>query len=128
MHEFAIARGLVEAAIEAGRSAGIGCITRLRCRIGDMRQVDGWLLDEAFAAVREGTPCATATLGVERTRMEMDCDACGRSFLVKDWDWCCPDCGACGVNAHGGDELELIGIDGEPIDEHQCVAERVPEE
>lgn len=127
MHEFAIARGLIDAAIDVAREAGIDPITRLHCRIGDLRQVDGWLLNEAFSVAREGTPCAMADLCVERTHMLMDCSACASSFVVSDGDWNCPKCGHCGRDARGGNELDLIGIDGGMGDENRCLAECVSE-
>lgn len=117
MHEFSVARALVDAAIDVAREAHIRRIRRLHCRIGDMRQVDRWLLDEAYAFAREGTACEQAELCVERTHMQLECGACGRRFSVIDWDWRCPDCGRAGCNARGGDELELTGIDGDESDE-----------
>ncbi|HPF37935.1 MAG TPA: hydrogenase maturation nickel metallochaperone HypA [Phycisphaerae bacterium] len=117
MHEFAVAKALVDAAIDVARDAKMCRVTRLRCRIGDMRQVDSWLLEEAFVLAREGTVCEVAELSVERRHMRLECEQCGIVFDVRDWDWRCPDCGSTGCNAHGGDELELTGIDGDPADD-----------
>lgn len=128
MHEFAVARALIDAAADVARSENVDRVTRVQCRIGDLRQVDSWLLDEAFAAAREGTICSDAELCVERTHMEMDCDDCGKSFRVVDWNWACPDCGDIGHNARGGDELDLIEIDGVSNDEYRSLAECVREE
>ncbi len=119
MHEFAIARSLVDAAIDVARNAGVSRITRIRCRIGDLQQVDGDLLGDAFSAVCDGTVCEAADLCIERTHMAFDCERCGTTFLVGEWDWSCPGCGESGSHARGGDELELIGIDGELNDGNQ---------
>ena len=128
MHEFAVAGGLIDAAVDIAQRENLDRVTRVQCRIGDLRQVDSWLLDEAFAAAREGTRCAGAELCVERVHMEMDCDSCGTTFRVMDWNWACPGCGEIGRNARGGDELELIEIDGVSNDEYRSLEKCVREE
>lgn len=117
MHEFSIAEALVTAAEGEARRVGAIRITRLHCRIGALRQVDGDLLREAFELARDGTVCSTAELTVERTHLQADCPACHTSFPIIDWQWNCPTCGGRGENAAGGDELELISLEAEVPDE-----------
>ena len=125
MHEFSIARAMVEAACSEARRVGSDRVTRVVCRIGSLRQVDDRLMREAFDIARNGTACATAELTIERTNMEAACPRCRVRFAVRDWDWDCPTCGMLGEDAAGGDELELISLDAEVPDERAGAAECV---
>jgi len=111
MHELALARALVELASARARAAGVQRVTRLHCRIGSLRQLEGGLLRAAFEAAREQTPCARADLLVEQCPLRAGCPSCGRVFAVEQWHWMCPDCGVEGESLDGGDELELVSID-----------------
>lgn len=125
MHEFSIAQALVEAAVtEAGRH-GASRVLKVTCRIGALRQVDGWLMHEAFTIAREGTICSACNLAIEMAYMQAMCPACNVRFPVRNWEWRCPACGANGESPMGGDELELLSIELElPDGDHrpeECV-------
>jgi hydrogenase nickel incorporation protein HypA/HybF len=111
MHEFAIARALIDVAEDAARRAAARRIVGLNARIGVLRQVDALLLSEAFAAARGGTACCDAELRVEPVQTELECPACRAAFNSRAWDWRCPRCGAEGENPRGGEELELVSIE-----------------
>lgn len=113
MHELAIAQCLVELAAEHARRAGARCVTRLNCRIGALRQVDGELIRGAFEVARAGSPCKDAELNIETVPLRAWCEACAERFTVAGWAWTCPRCGRTGVLLDGGDELELVSIDAE---------------
>ncbi len=125
VHEFAVAQSLIEVATEAAARAGAARVTRLHCRIGALRQVDEWLLREAFEMARAGTTCDAAELCVEKTHLRLRCPACRAGFELHDWDWSCPRCGAEGIDPAGGDELELVRLEAEVPCEHQRIAECV---
>lgn len=112
MHEFSIARALVDLACEQARSAGLSSVTRVKCRIGELRQVEPDMLDDAFEAVRGGTACSAAVLEMESVRLRAECPQCHRVYPVQVWEWHCPACGTAGRPLEGGDELELVAIQG----------------
>ncbi len=113
MHEFAIVQSLLDVAAAETRRAGGQRVLRLNCRIGELRQVNESLLREAFELLSRGTMCEKAELRVEKTFMRARCRGCDGLFDVHNWDWRCPDCGADGSLAGGGDELELTSIEAE---------------
>ena len=117
MHEFSIAQALVDAAVEEARRAGAQRVNKLTCRIGALRQVNDWLMQEAFGIARTDTLCADAELVIEKTYLRATCPRCRVTFAVRDWDWTCPTCGALGENPAGGDELELLSLEAEVPDE-----------
>ncbi len=120
MHEFSVAQSLIDAATAEAARLGAVRITRLSCRIGSMRQIDDWLMHEAFQATAAGTICESAALSIEKTYMQAICRACRRQFPIRDWIWACPRCGAEGEKPTGGDELELFSLNADfaEADEH----------
>jgi hydrogenase nickel incorporation protein HypA/HybF len=117
VHEFSIAQALVEAAVEEARRAGAMRVNKLNCRIGTLRQVNDWLMQEAFGIARADTLCAEAVLVIKKTYLRATCPQCRVAFAVRDWDWTCPTCGSLGADPAGGDELELLSLEAEVPDE-----------
>jgi hydrogenase nickel incorporation protein HypA/HybF len=111
MHELTVARCLVEAACREARRHHARSVRRLRCRIGALRQVDHWMLQEAFEVAALGTPCETGRLVIEKVDLTALCPTCNTRFPINTGGWQCPSCGSDGDDFTGGDELELTSID-----------------
>jgi hydrogenase nickel incorporation protein HypA/HybF len=118
MHEFSIARSIVDVATAEAERVGARRVKRLNCRIGEMCQVDGRLISEAFDIACRGTICEDAELQIETTHMHAVCPQCWRRFEVHNWNWTCPHCGVEGEKLDGGDELELVSIEAEVDDDY----------
>jgi hydrogenase nickel incorporation protein HypA/HybF len=102
---------MVDAAITEAQLHGASRVLKMACRIGALRQVDDWLMHEAFAIAREGTICSECELVVEMAYMQAMCPACNVRFPVRNWEWRCPTCAANGEAPTGGDELELLSLE-----------------
>lgn len=117
MHEFAIARAMIEAAETAVREHGAtGPIRLLRCKVGVLRQIDDDLMQAAFEAARFDSRCADATLELEHVPVSMVCSDCTQGYTASALDDPCPQCGGEALRFHGGDELDLISIE---VDEEE---------
>ncbi len=136
MHEFAVAEGIIRQACEAAVRAGATRVGRLHCRIGMLRQVDEFLLREAFIELSRGTLCDGGELAVRKCGMRGTCPHCGRTYrnlgLSSESDdivgnWTCKTCHTALTGLVGGDELELLSIEAEVHDEHQNTAEHLSE-
>lgn len=113
MHEISIARSILENSVNTARRMGFSRVTAVRFRVGVLRQVDTYLLQEAFDAARQGTICKDAVLCVEQSPLIAACEICGKSFDVIECNWVCPQCGGADMGLHGGEELELVSINAE---------------
>ena len=111
MHELSIALALIDVAAAESRRAGATRVSRVRCRVGELRQIEDALLREAFDVAREGTCCGAAELIIEKAPLRAWCPRCRAAFAVQQWRWNCPECGVEGEPRAGGDELELLSID-----------------
>ncbi|MBX3396127.1 MAG: hydrogenase maturation nickel metallochaperone HypA [Phycisphaerae bacterium] len=125
MHEFAVARMIVEQVQKAAEEVGASRVTSVLVRVGVLRQIEASLLAEAFTLCAEGTCCSASNLEVEISHVHTKCKSCDSSFEVLEWVWSCPRCGAEGVYGVGGDELQIVSIDAEIPDEVQCAAKCV---
>lgn len=113
MHEFSIARALLQLAETHARKAGASRVTHLYCRVGALHALDADLLSAAFRAVSAGTCCAVARISIERQPLMAVCPGCGTRFAVQQWEWQCSHCGRDGIYAGGDEALELVAMDAE---------------
>lgn len=116
MHEFAIARDLLEVAGEEARRADAVRVNRVFVRIGEMRMIDSQLIQDVWSAVCEHSICEGAQLHIEVCPTCVECLNCGGHGRIDDWPGRCPACASDKGGLFGGDELEMIKIDVE-IDE-----------
>jgi hydrogenase nickel incorporation protein HypA/HybF len=103
MHEYSVARNLVEIACEEAERASAIRINRVSVRIGAMRMIDARLIQEAWVIACEGTLCEDARLVVETCAPQVTCRDCGHISDLKDWDEECPACGSDSGRVTGGD-------------------------
>jgi len=128
MHELALSRAIVEAAL---RHAEGRRVTVVRVRVGALRQVVRESLRFNFEIVTRDTACDGARLELELIAAQLRCASCGRSWnpaprpateigqLVTPPSFRCPECGAGDADVVGGQELEIESID---VEEGQCIA------
>ena len=123
MHELSIVQSILETAISHAECHNASRITRIRIRVGRLRQVEPALLADAFDLAKHGTLAAEATLDAAYSGMRLDCAACGRHTDLDTWAFECPHCGSSDIRLDGGDELELTSLDLE-IPDDDCGLEK----
>ncbi|HSD22743.1 MAG TPA: hydrogenase maturation nickel metallochaperone HypA [Solirubrobacterales bacterium] len=128
MHELALSRAIVEAAL---RHAEGRDVTVVRVRVGALRQVVPESLRFNFEIVSRETACDGARLELEMIAARLRCARCGREWdptprpateigqLVAAPSFRCPACGAGDAGVVAGQELEVESID---VEEEQCTA------
>jgi hydrogenase nickel incorporation protein HypA/HybF len=108
VHEYSIARALVERveAEAAGRRAT--AVRSVLIRIGELAGVDADLLATAYRTIADGGACGRSALEIATVAAQWTCRACGRAIDAGG-----PlRCGACGAPAvlAQGDEILLERI------------------
>ena len=111
MHEMAIASSVLEAVkTEMGLHPGTyPC--RVGLRIGEMAAIDQDALRFCFEAIVHETDLESLQLGIEVCPRRHRCQICGREFVVRDYDSCCPQCTSLETTCISGDELELAYLE-----------------
>ena len=111
MHEFGIARAVLEAVrVETETHPGTR-VRKVGLRLGELAGVNGEALRFCFEALIAGTPLAEATLEIEPRPRRHRCPACRESFVVVDYRTACPRCGRTVTDCIEGDELELAYLE-----------------
>lgn len=109
MHEYSVARALIDRVEKEARARGAVGIARVTVRIGELAGIEVGLLQTAYLIVREQTACAKAPLDVVAVSALWECRDC-RAAIAKGGPLRCARCG--GAAALGqGDEIMLERIE-----------------
>jgi hydrogenase nickel incorporation protein HypA/HybF len=112
MHELSLAQAIVEI---AQRHAGGRRVTRVRVRVGHLRQVVPDALEFAFSLLCAGTALDGARLEIEAVAVRGRCRRCGDEAALAGFPLQCPGCGDLDVEIVAGEELL--------VDELECEEE-----
>jgi len=84
-------------------------------RIGEMAAIDRDALRFCFEAIIRDTDMSSLELEIKVCPRLHRCRTCGREFIVRDYDFRCPQCAGLGSTCISGDELELAYLE---VEEH----------
>ena len=111
MHEFAIARSVLDAVrAEAKLRPGMR-VLKIGVRIGDLAGLDPDALSFCFEALTKGTDFGSVALEIERKPRRQRCLRCFKEFVVLNYETSCPECGEGSTVFLSGDELELAYLE-----------------
>ena len=107
MHEAAIARQIVSAAVSAAKEAGAGRILEIRMSIGVLSGVEPLLLEKALEETAKGTPVEGARLAARYIPPRLNCLDCGKESEGRRGLYVCPFCGSAAIRLIGGSGYRL---------------------
>lgn len=113
MHELPVAKRIIEIASQAAAERGAGSVQRIYLVLGDDAGVLADSIRLYFDLIAAGGPCEHAQLEFERVKPMLRCEACGRLFERKPFDFACP-CGGEGRPTEIGREFYVKAIEVEP--------------
>jgi hydrogenase nickel incorporation protein HypA/HybF len=119
MHEFALARAIVDAAV---RHADGHRVVKVAVTIGALRQAAPESVAFCFEIVSRGTLCEGAVLAPRLAPARLRC-GCGEEWKLKEASFRCPHCGGGETTVLGGEELSVDSID---VEEEEEEAEKLP--
>lgn len=112
MHELSIAESVVQI---ASSHANGRRVTKVRMRIGHLRQVVPSALAFGFELVAEGTPVEGAELEMEQVPATGVCRGCGSESQLGEFPLRCRECGGLDLEVTGGEELLVESLELEEI-------------
>jgi hydrogenase nickel incorporation protein HypA/HybF len=118
VHELSIGSAVVATAV---RHADGRPVTRVRVRVGALRQVVPDSLRFAFEVVSRETLCEGAALELELIAARLRCAGCETEWATDVAAFRCPSCAGADVAVVAGDELEVESIDVE-TEASACIA------
>lgn len=107
MHEVAIAENILD--LIEQKIGGSRELSEVELRIGPLSGVSADSLEFCFTTIAKQKGFGTPVLRVERTSMDIQCDACPTRYQVPDPIVPCPECGSWHRTILSGDELQLLG-------------------
>ena len=117
MHELALARGVLAAAVAHADGRPVRRVTVL---VGGLRQVVPDSLSFHFAIVSRGTLCEGAELEQRLQAARLRC-CCGAEWELTEPSFRCVCCGGAETTVVGGEELRVESIE---VEEGACTAPR----
>ena len=112
MHEFSIARDIIEIVIQEMQNNNLTRVQTVTLQIGEMAQVMPEALCFGFECLCKDTPLDKAKLIIQTVPVKAVCCQCGRDFIVRDWSYDCPECGATDTEIISGKGLQLTEFEG----------------
>ena len=111
MHEMGIANSILDAVkTEATRYPG-SQPRKVGVRIGELQAIDQDALHFCFDAIARDTELEGLQLEIEVCPRRHRCLACAWEFVVRDYEFKCPQCGDARSDCIGGDELALAYLE-----------------
>jgi hydrogenase nickel incorporation protein HypA/HybF len=111
MHELGIATSLLQQVRTEMQRRPNAFPCRVGVRIGEMAAIDQDALRFAFDSMTRGTDLQSLELRIESCPLRNRCQACGRDFVVYNYESRCPQCGSLETVFAAGDELELAYLE-----------------
>jgi hydrogenase nickel incorporation protein HypA/HybF len=120
MHEMSIVEALMEQIIEMSQDEDWGAVTRIRLKVGSMRQIVPDILKFCFDVASKGTIMENALLEIDEIPLLIKCDECGYLWSDREYLGMCPKCSSINVNLLNGMELELTNLEVETKHAKTC--------
>ena len=117
MHELALARAIVAAALEHAEGRRVRGV---EVSVGALRQVVPSSLAFNFEILARGTACEGAALEQRLEPARLRCE-CGGEWELAELSFRCPRCGSAETEVIGGQELQIESIE---VEEEPCTARR----
>lgn len=110
MHEWSLARTLLQQAAHICREHGSNELLEVRVQIGPLSGIEASLLESAFDQLVCELGNSPICLVVETTPLVVRCRECERESELSDFDFYCRACHSRSVRVVQGDQLQLVSI------------------
>ncbi len=111
MHELAITQNMFDLIIEEARKAEAKKVGKINMVIGEMTGVVADSVQFYFNFISQGTIAEGATLAFTMVPLKVQCQRCGKTFEVKEFEWTCPYCQSNSLEIIAGKELSVESIE-----------------
>jgi len=111
MHELAITQSMVDLVMEQAREAEAKKVGKINLVIGEMTGVAGDSVQFYFDFISKGTLVEGAALSFVMVPSKAQCQSCGKTFELKEFDWTCPYCEGKSLQIVAGKELFVESIE-----------------
>jgi len=111
MHELAIAQSIVQSVEREKARRGLGKISAVGVRIGELTDLMPEALDFGFQALIAEGDLAGCILKIDRVPVAGTCNTCHQSLTVQNLVFSCPHCYSTDLDIQSGQELEIAYLE-----------------
>lgn len=115
MHELSLCRALLKLVEPIAREHGAP-VSRIVLRIGPLSGAEPELLQRAFPQAAAGTCADGAVLQLQSVPLRVRCLQCGAEGVAAINRLACAVCGATRTQLLGGNELDLLRVELQPLE------------
>lgn len=111
MHEMSVAQSILKIALAEAQKNNAKKITAVRIRAGELRGIVKDQLGFFFDFITKDTIAEGASFEVEYVPIKGKCKTCEHVFMVKDYEFLCPECESKDIDVLEGMELAVKEIE-----------------
>jgi hydrogenase nickel incorporation protein HypA/HybF len=120
MHEFSIARSLLNQVHAIARRENATHVTSIALSVGEFSGIDADLLRSALEMLGEQGVTGDVELTIRRVPLTARCSACDDDFAVPQFRFACPSCHSTETRIVSGEEITLDSVTLEREREATC--------
>lgn len=110
MHEYSIARSILETVVAVRDQRRLGTIVRVEIELGEFSGVEPLQLHSAFAELSLEMLGNRSEIGIQTVPLRGQCGHCRHEFPVEDFRFQCPACTHNDVQIVSGEELRILSV------------------
>jgi hydrogenase nickel incorporation protein HypA/HybF len=107
MHEYSIARRLLEQVRDTARQHAATAVMEVVVAVGPLSGVEPILLHSAFQQLATGELLQLARLTIEQVPLAVRCDFCERLSTLNNFVFVCQHCGSSATRVVSGEDIVL---------------------
>ena len=92
MHEMSLAEGILKISLDVAADNRAKKISAVGLKLGEMAGVEVEALKFCFDILTRNTIAENAELKINRVPIIGECNKCGKTFNVADYNFFCPEC------------------------------------
>lgn len=111
MHEASLAKNIIEIVETNADVIDKGKIKNIRIRVGELSGIYPESLEYYFHEFTKNSKLEKTELIFEISPIKSRCRMCEKEFIIKDFEYNCPNCNSDKFDIIGGNELEIINME-----------------
>jgi len=112
MHETSIVNSIIRTLEMELEEDKLQKMTAIYLKVGILSNIEPRLLQNAYSAYHyQGSKYANVALHIESTAIKIECEVCTHVTTVKNYKFCCENCGRPSKNIIQGEEMLIHKIE-----------------
>ncbi len=111
MHEFAVAKNILDIVLEEAGNADASKVLAIHLTIGALSSFEQDCIKMYFDELSKDTIALGAKLVVRKVAAQLHCEKCDTDFPLEHTDYNCPKCGQTGAYLNDGQDFLIESIE-----------------